>query len=558
MRRSWQYYQQCFRIGLLASTCVFGIAGDGSAELFPDGPEFQVNTNLPSGHESPSVAMNDSGQSVVIWQNNGQDGDGDGVFGQRYNSAGSPIGPEFQVNTVTNSPQNEADVAMDDAGNFVVVWQRFNFITDEGGIFGQRFANTGDPIGSEFQVSAQTTADQRTPAVAMDADGDFVVVWQDDSGVNTDDFGVLARRYNQNGSPVGSQFQVNTYLPGGQSHPDVAIDSVGDFVVVWDSWGQDGNGTGIFGQRFDSNGSPLGSEFQVNSWTSFNQEEPAVTIDGNSKFIVVWQSEEQDGDQSGIFGQRYHANGNPQGNDFQVNTFTTHSQFAPAVHANANGQFTVVWQGWAQDGDDFGVFGQLFSPSGSAVGDEFQVNTSTPHNQRYPGVSMDGEGNAIIVWESVQGDGGFSYGILGQRYLPNTSPVCDAATASPSFLYSNDNAFKIINVTNVSDPDGDSLTVTINEIYQDEQVKAWTDGYTSPDGQGIGTNAAEVRDEYTAFGNGRHYRINFTAEDGLGGSCMGMVFVRAGFKSKYDWDWIIYDSTEIPFKGISPQSLVTR
>ncbi len=558
MRRSWQDYQQFFRIGLFASTCLFGVVGNGSAELFSDGPEFQVNTFLPNGHERPSVAMNDSGQSVIIWQNNGQDGDGDGVFGQRYNPVGVPIGPEFQVNTVTNSPQNEADVAMDDAGNFVVVWQRFNFVTDEGGIFGQRFANTGNPIGSEFQVSAQTTADQRSPAVAMDANGDFVVAWQDDSGVNTDDSGVLARQYNQNGNPVDIQFQVNTYLPGWQAHPDIAIDSAGSFVIVWDSWEQDGNGTGIFGQRFDSTGSTIGSEFQVNSWTNNDQIYPSVTFDGDGKIIVVWQSEEQDGDQSGIFGQRYHANGNPQGNNFPVNTFTTHSQISPAVHANANGQFTVVWQGWGQDGSGFGVFGQLFSASGTAVGDEFQVNTSTSYNQRYPGVSMDGEGNAIIVWDSVQGDGGFSYGILGQRYLPNNSPVCDAASASPSLLYSNDNAFKIINITNVSDPDGDSLTITINEIYQDEQVNAWTGGYTAPDGQGIGTNAAEVRDEHLMLGNGRQYRIYFTAEDGLGGSCSAMVYVRSGFKSKYDEGWIIYDSTEVPFIGVGPQSFKAR
>ena len=549
MKRQLPYSHTFFRIALLAGTCLCGFVGMAQAELFPDGSEFQVNTYMPSGHELPAVAMNNSGQSVVVWESSGQDGSSDGVFGQRYDTTGSPIGPEFQVNTVTNSAQNNADVAMDDAGNFVVIWQRINYAQDEGGIFGQRFSTTGDRIGNEFQVSSETTSDQTNPEVAMDADGDFVVVWHDGSALDGDDFGIFGRRYGQNGSPEGSQFQVNTFTSNSQMWPDVAMDSAGNFVVVWQSGGQDGNGTGIYGQRYDTNGSPAGAEFQVHSWTSFNQEYAAVTFDGSGDFIVVWQSQEQDGDQQGVFGQRFTAMGVPQGGDFQVNTFTTNSQFAPAIHANANGQFTVVWQSSGQDGDDFGVFAQLYSPSGTPVGDEFQVNTSTTDNQRYPDVAMDGAGNAIVVWESVQGDGGTSYGVFGQRYLPNSAPVCNQAVASPSALYANDSAFKIIQIVDVTDSDGDALTITINEIYQDETVEAWTAGQTSPDGQGIGTNAAEVRDEHMAFGNGRQYRIYFTAEDGLGGSCSAMVFVRAGLKTKYDWDWIIYDSTYDPSEG---------
>ena len=546
MKRQSPHYQKYFRIALLAGTCLCGFVGMAQAELFPDGSEFQVNSYMPSKQEAPAVAMNDSGQSVVVWETHGQDGDSDGVFGQIYDTNGIPVGPEFQVNTVTESAQNDADVAMDDAGNFVVIWQRFSFTQDEGGIFGQRFSAIGDPIGTEFQVSLEATADQSNPEVAMDADGDFMVVWQDGGSLDGDGYGIFGRRYGQNGNPEGPQFQINTYTTSAQMLPDVAMDSAGNVVVVWQSFGQDGNADGIFGQRYDTNGIAAGAEFQVNSWTSNNQEEPAVTFDGSGNFIVVWQSQNQDGDQDGVFGRRFNAAGAPQGGNFQVNTYTTDSQFAPAIFANANGQFTVVWQSWGQDGDDFGVFGQLYSPSGTPIGDEFQVNSFTPDNQRYPDVAMDAGGNALIVWESVQSDGASSYGVFGQRYLPNSAPECNQAVASPAFLYANDNAFKIIQVVDVTDPDGDTITITINEIYQDETVQAWAGGQTSPDGQGIGTNAAEVRDEHAAFGNGRQYRIYFTAEDGNGGSCSAMVFVRAGAKIKYDPDWIIYDSTYDP------------
>ena len=77
---------------------------------------------------------------------------------------------------------------------------------------------------------------------------DFVVVWQsaDEDG---DDDGVFAREIDLSG-PVGAEFQVNSYTTLGQRSPSVAMDENGDFVVAWRSFGQDGNADGVFAQRF--------------------------------------------------------------------------------------------------------------------------------------------------------------------------------------------------------------------------------------------------------------------------------------------------------------------
>ena len=85
----------------------------------------------------------------------------------------------------------------------------------------------------------------------MDQDGDFVVVWSSNgaSGAGADDWGysVQGQRYASSGAVVGAQFQVNTYTTSNQSWPSVAMDQVGDFVVAWQSNGQDGSYSGIFG-----------------------------------------------------------------------------------------------------------------------------------------------------------------------------------------------------------------------------------------------------------------------------------------------------------------------
>jgi len=49
-----------------------------------------------------------------------------------------------------------------------------------------------------------------------------------------------------------AEFQANTHTSNKQENPAIAIDDSGNFVVVWNSYLQDGSSNGIFGRRFDS------------------------------------------------------------------------------------------------------------------------------------------------------------------------------------------------------------------------------------------------------------------------------------------------------------------
>src|SRR6185503_8136505 len=88
----------------------------------PMGSEFRVNSYTTSNQIYPSVARHSSGNFVVVWTSNIQDGSLLGVFGQRYLDTGVPLGPEFRVNAYTTLSQDLPSVAYDGAGNFVVVW----------------------------------------------------------------------------------------------------------------------------------------------------------------------------------------------------------------------------------------------------------------------------------------------------------------------------------------------------------------------------------------------------------------------------------------------------
>jgi hypothetical protein len=378
----------------------------------PVGPEFRVNTYTPGNEFGSSIAADAVGNFVVVWQSSNQDGSLTGIFGQRYASSGSPLGPEFRVNTFTTSNQFGPAVASDASGNFVVVWTSQLQDGSAFGIFGQRYASTGAPAGSEFRVNTYTTGSQFITEVSAAPSGTFVVAWISPDG---GDYGIFAQRFASTGAPIGPEFRVNTYTTGYQAGPHISTDAAGNFVVVWGSDGQDGSSYGIFGQRYATNGTPLGAEFRVNTYTTGDQSGPDVDSDGTGNFVVVWESALQDGSGQGIFGQRFSASGAPAGAEFKVNTYTTSDQGRPSVALDSSGNFVVVWQSAGQDGSANGVFGQRYAAAGTLLGGEFRVNTFVTNDQMDPSVAADDAGDFVVVWTS-SGQDGSNYGVFGQRY----------------------------------------------------------------------------------------------------------------------------------------------
>jgi hypothetical protein len=106
----------------------------------------------------------------------------------------------------------------------------------------------------------------------------------------------------------------------------------------------------------------------VNTWTTGYQEYPSITSLSNGGFVVVWESNGQDGSYDGVYGQRFDSNGNKVGSEFQVNTWTTDWEDHPSITSLPNGGFVVVWEGGCdylgctpQDGSGYGVYGRIFS-----------------------------------------------------------------------------------------------------------------------------------------------------------------------------------------------------
>ena len=316
---------------------------------------FQVNTYTPNYQEAPSIDLDSDGDFVIAWQSSLQDGSSVRHLRAplQLHRRSADRGAAGQLDD--RRPPVVARRGADAEGDFVVAWQ--SNLQDGGllGIFARRFSSAGNPLGGEFRANSFTPNSQRFPAIDVDADGDFVVAWvsflQDGS-----ENGIFGQRFSSAGAALGPEFQINVTFTGDQSNPRVALDSDGDFVVVW----QDEIGPleyDVRGRRFNSSGTPQGGEFQLSADPGIgDQLVPRVAADADGDFVVAWHGEGAGGENA-VFVRRFKAGGGPQHLDTEVESSTNPVAFA-AVATDPDGDFVVTWN--AIDGSSFGVFGQRF------------------------------------------------------------------------------------------------------------------------------------------------------------------------------------------------------
>ncbi len=394
-----------------------------NASCQPVGGEFRVNTYTTGAQSYPSIAMAPDGDFVIAWTSYGQDGSGPGIYAQVFDAAPPTVvdqhsvesaRDEFRVNTYTQNDQRMSSIAMAPDGSFVVAWQSWYQDGSDDGIYAQRYNAAGEPVGSEFRVNTYTLGYQSAPSIAMASDGSFVIAWQSD-GQDGSENGVYAQRYNAAGEPVGSEFCVNTYTEGDQYGPSIAMAPDGSFVVAWQSWYQDGSEDGVYAQRYNAAGEPVGSEFRVNTYTEGDQSAHSIAMAPDGSFVVAWQSYRLDDSPNWIYAQRYNGAGEPVGSEFRVNTYTEDHQFTPSIAMAADGSFVVAWISSREDDSEDGVYAQWYNGAGEPVGSEFCVNTNTEGYQSAPSVAMAPDGRFVVVWQRYFQDSG-SYGVYAQRY----------------------------------------------------------------------------------------------------------------------------------------------
>ncbi|MDB5524279.1 MAG: uncharacterized protein JWM58_2042 [Rhizobium sp.] len=385
-----------------------------------EGAETQVNTYVDGNQYLPQITALSGGGWVVNWQSISQDGDGWGVYQQAYAADGNPVGTETRVNTYVTGEQRSPQITALSGGGWVVSWTSLGQDGSSYGVYQQAYAADGDPVGAETRVNTYVTNEQFTPQITALPNGGWVVAWE---SVGQDSFGlgVYQQAYAANGAPVGIETRVNTYVTSEQFAPQITALSNGGWVVAWQSY-QDGDGTGVYQQAFAADGDPVGTETRVNTYVTDAQYAPKIAALSGGGWVVTWWSSGQDGGGLGVYQRAYAANGTPVGTETRVNTYLANDQSYPDITALSGGGWVVTWMSFDQDGDDSGVYQQVYAANGAPVGTETRVNTYLANNQSFPEITALSGGGWVVTWWSTDQDGD-GLGVYQQAFAANGDPA---------------------------------------------------------------------------------------------------------------------------------------
>lgn len=307
----------------------------------------RASTTVPNSQESAQVAMAPDGRFVVVWNSNQQDGDGGGIYGQRFAATGTTaVGGEFRINATVAGSQTDPAVGMTADGSFVVAWSS----TSGASLQAQRFAADGTLLGAEIRVDdPAATGQEAFPAITVGSAG-FVIAWSDPAT------GVMARQFLADGSPVAAAFQVSSTAGSATDRafrPAVASAADGSFVVAW----SDGN---IHARRYSASAVASAAAFQVNTDTSKTAVDAAIAVNRDGAFTVAWGTRESGGAYADVKLRRFDAAGEALAGEQLVG-----SGREPRLASDADGDITVAWS----------------QPEGTFVG----IVYGTTYAQRYSG-----------------------------------------------------------------------------------------------------------------------------------------------------------------------------
>ncbi len=394
----------------------------------------------------PVVAMNRYGCAVICWQD--YRAGGFRLYMQLVDAKGIPVGKNLPVSPNPQPGfQEAADVAVDDRGHFVVTWMDER----EGNmnIYAQRFAANGAPIGWWFKVNEDESANsQRVPAIAMNGAGDFVICWHDWTN------NIFAQRYRSDGSPLGSNFQVNGPATKYCDFPDVAMKEDGSFLIAWQDVRNNNVFSQIYARWFDADGAAVGDDFLVSlDSIEKSHQSPAIALHENGRLMICYMIYSL---RRTVYAHIYNPDGSSSIEYFVIPESGALSEhWGPDVATTINGGFSVVWH--SDQNGTYDIWGKNFNASGLPLGNS-TVLSDVPKDQLNPRLALDARGAGITVWQDLRNSNWDIYGFARGPLAP-LNPTAGTGFAGfiplswdPVYAHPNIDEYKIYRSTTAGGP----------------------------------------------------------------------------------------------------------
>ena len=273
-------------------------------------------------------------------------------------------------------------------------------------IFVQMVQNDGQLIGSEISANSFRTADRQetVPAIAaiQGDNGGFAVSWIEtalDVNGTQGTPALMMRLFAPDGSQRTPAYQINQLNETvGKMQTMAALDD-GRLILAWSArpLTSSCSSNSISGQLLDENGRLIGSQFQINDNSPYDQYDPAVSNLNGGRFVVTWTSTMSDSTTM-IRAQLFDDRGTRDGPAFYVNQNISQFQSTSVISERYDGGFLVLWSSFDLDGNNLGIFGQLFDYQGQLLGSQFQASDSTQGSQYLPSAIVFPNNEIVLTW----------------------------------------------------------------------------------------------------------------------------------------------------------------
>lgn len=321
------------------------------------------------------------------------------------------VGHEFRVNQSRESQQLAPLAAFGSSDNCLIVWE-----SDIKGILGRFYAASGKPASTEITLVANRQLPtipargevllRKHPAVVFLPGGEFLLFWTEErDSLSIDQFyedrhileqSVRGQRFSASGKPLEASFAVSQPGTGFQRRPHAVL-AKDNVMVVWESAEGWRTSLSVSGRLLTRRGQTRSAVVRLDAGQGSSVRDIVLASNAAGELLAVWEMS-REGDFE-VVARPLDRNGAVSGPELVPYASSVGRQRRPAVVATRGGDFLVAWQGWLPGGGShYGIFGQLVSPAGVAVGAERQLATGVGEDQIAPALALLPSGNAIATW----------------------------------------------------------------------------------------------------------------------------------------------------------------
>ena len=347
----------------------------------------------PRDADNPQVAVDGSGNAIAVWEQ--YDGTVWNIWANRYSTA-TGWGAEEAIETGSGGAFSPR-IAIDGSGNAIAVWRQYDGTT-VWNVWANRYTATGWPKGwgTAQLIETNDTGDVALPQIAMDSNGNATVVWShfDDT---TSSYSIWANRYDAGTGTWGTAAAVEANTTDAYS-PEIAMDANGNAIVVWVQ--SAGDLLDVWANRYDATGGTWGTELLIETNVAGEVWDPRVAMDGSGNATAVWT--QSDGSRFNVWANRYDATGGTWGTPEAIET-DTNDTYKPRVAMDGSGNAVAVWVEYNYAAKCYTIWANRYE-AGVGWGVPEIIETNDTGYARQPRIAMETGGDATVVWYQYDGD----------------------------------------------------------------------------------------------------------------------------------------------------------